>query len=199
MILVLEGLNGVGKSHRAKLLSQMLGTPIIRPFRRSMDQHMGREDGGMQARLRSLGIPANTYVEDVFVADLLVQTGASAILDRSVVSGIAYGCLYGTMPGVSGTDRDDVGMEVLRFWLEVVKGYKAGPLLYVAMTADRPVREARTVGRWRPNEREERQLARWYDLAWRALIDIPRMALDTTSGDDDADVQKIARVVAAMT
>lgn len=189
MIIVLEGLNGVGKSARARQLSELTGVPVVRPFRRSPDQHLGREDGGLLKRLRALGIPANTYVEDMFMADMLVQTGASAILDRSMISGVAYGALYNTLPGATRAERSDVAMELVRLWQETLKRY-SGVVLYVSLTATRTTCQERTVGRWSPDPAQERELSMWYDVGWQTL-DLPKMHLDTTPGDLEGDLERI--------
>lgn len=171
MIIVLEGLNGVGKTACANALSKQTGVPVVRPFRHDDATHLGREDGGLQDALRALGIPANTYVEDAFVADFLRSTGASAILDRSMASGIAYGLLYGNV-------KVDQVKPLLQLWSRALKA-SPRPVLYVYMVAQQHVRMERTEGRWRPTQAQEGKLVRCFDKVFDALK-LPKVRLDTT-------------------
>lgn len=116
MIIVLEGVNGVGKSTLAAGLAKELGGRIVRPFRHGAE-HMDADERA--ADLKALGIPVNTYVEDMFVADFLRQTQAGAeapvILDRSLPSAVAYGPLDGVVGGtVASPTRTD---RLLREWI----------------------------------------------------------------------------------
>ncbi len=177
-VIILEGLNGVGKSAVARLLSASLGIPIIRPFRHSdSERHLGREPGrGLQQSLRSLGIPANTFVDDMYVADLVTALGASAVLDRSMASAIAYGLLYKDVRDVQHA------LALTEAWQEAWARY-AGRLLYVYLTADSATMAARTEGRWAPNPVEECELDRGFKLAYR-WTRLPKLKLDTTTMPD---------------
>jgi thymidylate kinase len=87
MILVLEGPCGSGKSTLAKALCAKLGWPMYRAFRRDPNDHT---PGRTAELLRDAGLPLNTWMEDMFAADLLAQVKSNVILDRSLPSGLAY-------------------------------------------------------------------------------------------------------------
>lgn len=91
MILVIEGCNGVGKSYQAQKLASLNGLPVIRPFRPSADFHFTGSTT-LEQELHALDVPVNTYVDDLYVADILAAFGrsANAVLDRSMPSAIAY-------------------------------------------------------------------------------------------------------------
>lgn len=94
MLLVLEGCNGVGKSHQTAVLSEHFQAPIIRPFRPTPDFHFTGSTQ-LEQELKELKIPVNTYVDDLYAADLLGKLLRSAsvpvVLDRSLPSGLVYG------------------------------------------------------------------------------------------------------------
>lgn len=87
MIIVLEGLNKVGKSALARLLSDKTGIPIIKLFNRE------KPDGlyGLKQDLLEYGIVANDFYEDVLALETINQLGSThAILDRSIISASVY-------------------------------------------------------------------------------------------------------------
>jgi len=179
-LIVLEGLNGVGKSVHAEALSEALGTPVVKPLGRSLGV-----DGRHQNALRSLGIPANTFVDDIYVADLLAATGASAVLDQSIGSALAYGTMYKDIATVRRATR------LLALWQELIEPYDA-PLLYVHMAASHEVRAERCKGRWSPSEDQERHLKSWFKRVYGSLK-IPKMSLDTSGESVDEGVRAILR------
>ncbi len=83
-MIILEGCNGVGKTTYAKMLSHILDAPVYRAFRNGE-----RYDGDLE-RARSLGIPVNTYVDDMYMADISRVISNEVILDRSLMSAVAY-------------------------------------------------------------------------------------------------------------
>jgi hypothetical protein len=95
MLIVLEGVNGVGKTSLAQHLSSEWKCPIFKPFRGDHGIHWG---GGspLEVRLRAYGVPINSYIEDVFMADFLRMFPAvDAILDRGMPSAVGYGLVHG--------------------------------------------------------------------------------------------------------
>jgi predicted kinase len=181
VVVCLEGLNGVGKSATARVLARELGVPIVRAFRHdATDVHLGREQGrGRLDELRALGVPANTYVDDIYTADLLVGLGLSAVLDRSMASATAYGLLYGDV-------RTQARAQALaEAWQEQWGRYK-GQFLYVHMTARPEVMAARTDGRWSPNDKQNPVLEREFTRVFRSLH-LPKLHLDTSDSPDAAD------------
>lgn len=178
MIIILEGLNGVGKTTYANLIASRLGIPIVRPFRRP-GQHLGREDGGRQQRFHDLGIPVNTYVEDVFTAEFLASTGYSAVLDRGMGSAVAYGLLYGTLPDADTAER------VLSLWEETLLTHP-DMVLYVNMVARPEVRKERCEGRWAPDQQQTALLTKWFGRVFRT-IELDKMQLDTSDIPSPSD------------
>jgi predicted ATPase len=97
-IVVLEGVNGVGKTSYATAL-EAIGYAVLRPFRPNSGFHF---DGNSrhERELKALGVPVNTCVDDLYVADILGKLGRqptaygpqalNVVLDRSMPSAIAY-------------------------------------------------------------------------------------------------------------
>lgn len=95
MIIVLEGVNGTGKSTYARMLSKGLNAPVIRPFRQGADHHFNGQTH-IERQLRALEVPYNTHVDDLYTADILSRLNGftrhvPVILDRSIGSAIAHG------------------------------------------------------------------------------------------------------------
>jgi len=90
-VIILEGLNGAGKSHVALRLSQELCVPIYKAFRVSPDQ--SKEFCVDPVQLQANGIAINTFHEDVYASDFLRMAPTDVILDRSLPSGIMYGTI----------------------------------------------------------------------------------------------------------
>jgi thymidylate kinase len=94
-IIILEGVNGTGKSTYAEKLSAVLEAPVIRPFRQGPDHHFTGTTQ-VERELKALGVPYNTHVDDLYTADILgrllkFNKQMPVILDRSVGSAIAHG------------------------------------------------------------------------------------------------------------
>lgn len=178
-VVFFEGLNATGKSFAAMVLSRRLEVPIIRPFRDGAAQHLGCNDEGFQAELHRLGIPGNTFVDDAYTSDFLVATGLSAILDRSMGSGIAYGRLYGQIRDV------DHAEEVVSLWLKMLDPYP-GVRLYVQLTSCARVRARRVLddgGHFAPDRAQEAILEHWFRRVYEA-VDFNKMTIDTSGFPD---------------
>lgn len=133
IVIILEGINAVGKTTIARILSERCGLPVVRPFRQSS------RTGDILARekLKQLRVPVNTYVDDFYVADLLVQTAQGAILDRSVGSGVAYGMYHqNTVKNV------EEGKAIVSAWVETLSRFQ-GVVLYVYLQCNAEVRAER--------------------------------------------------------
>jgi hypothetical protein len=84
-ILILEGLNGVGKTTLSRTLQEDHGFLRIRAF----------EGESLRAVAARSGILANTYIDDMYVANFLTQLkltypDAKVVLDRSYLSAFVY-------------------------------------------------------------------------------------------------------------
>lgn len=130
-VIVLEGVNGVGKSTYARKLAAALGATIYRPFRSNSDQHNIEEDYPGRF-LEIVGVPIGTHVEDFFTADLLGKLARDqsirVILDRSLPSALAYGS---ARPHAEA--KNTPGEIMLGLWQEMLAPAKP---LYVWLSAD---------------------------------------------------------------
>jgi energy-coupling factor transporter ATP-binding protein EcfA2 len=87
VIVVLCGPAGSGKSTLSRLLAGSLRAPIYRPFRAAEDGHT---PGLSEPELARLGVPVNSWQEDIYTADVLAVLKPHVILDRSMPSALAY-------------------------------------------------------------------------------------------------------------
>ena len=141
MIVILEGVNGVGKTTYAKLLSTHLGIPRYRAFKANLEVHWG-DNHPMELLLKDkFKVPLNTHVEDLFSADLLGRIGGDVVLDRSLPSAIAYGLLENDP--LLPTDT----LELFHYWMSLLRDRK---VLYVWMTAQYAVARSRSESREQP-------------------------------------------------
>jgi len=84
MYLVLEGVDGAGKTTLAALLSNELSIPVLNLF-------TGHEEAlGMRGHLGSPIPGIADYAEDLATADILKRLDASAIGDRGIASADVY-------------------------------------------------------------------------------------------------------------
>jgi thymidylate kinase len=171
-IYVLEGLNGVGKSALSKVVSERLGVPILRAFRNgNTDVHLGRDGDRRQDRLRAMGVPANTFVDEIYMADFLAATKIGAVLDRSIGSAIAFGLAYGDMKNIAHAKT------VAAEWCNIMSRL---PVVYVHLTATETVRRERSKGRWRPGTVMEKKLEESFGWVYQELITVTRRTFDVS-------------------
>lgn len=137
MIVILEGLEGVGKTEAAQHISRTLGLPIYRAFRSNPYERFG-EGNHIEAMLRKLGVPINTHVEDLYVADLLTTIGGDVILDRSMPSGYAY-ALWDALLDESEAKK------ALDYWLWRMSA--RSDVHYIDMVCDPDIASIRAPGR----------------------------------------------------
>lgn len=182
-VIILEGLNATGKTFCAQTLQKELSIPIIRPFRQHQE-HLGVKDQGIQDHLRSYGVPANTYVDDFYTSDFLIQSEISAILDRSMGSGVAYGLLYGDIPD------SKFAKVVFMEWQERLEDYP-GQVLYVHTSARRDIRKQRCKKDKRHilSVDQEKKLEKWFDQVFKSIV-FDKMVLDTS----DMPVGEIGKI-----
>lgn len=79
MLIVIEGLDGTGKTTLAKALSRATGLPVIK-----LSTTAGYKD-------LPKDLPVNSWVEGAYTLLLSRLLSADAICDRGVLSGIVYG------------------------------------------------------------------------------------------------------------
>lgn len=184
-VIILEGVNGTGKSLYAKKLAGGLNAAIVRPFRQG-DNHHFTGDTPMERDLKALGVPYNTHVDEMYVADLLGKLGRagqrfSVVLDRSIGSAIAHG------------DRplSDAG-KLVDVWARLL-----GPeaqVVYVWLKAPWHVAHARLVASGRgehgDDERRHARLHGLFQLAYD-LVPYPKLVIDTSVTLVDEGVRKV--------
>lgn len=188
MIIILEGVNGTGKSEAAKLLSSITGMPIWRPFRTSPDIHWNHNDDDIGRTLRELGVPLNTFCDDLYVADALrTLRDSSVILDRSMLSAFAYSALQGE----SWIKDAEVSDWVWRYWEESLL-LRGNDVLVVYLRTQYETSKARCEGRWHPNKTEWAHLVRLYEKLLRRTR-IPARVFDTEMFTTEDVVNRILR------
>lgn len=185
MIIILEGVNGTGKSLYAKKLAGGLNAAIIRPFRQG-DHHHFTGDTPMERDLKALGVPYNTHVDEMYVADIigkLWRSGqrSSVVLDRSIGSAIAHG------------DRpiSDAG-KLVDVWSRLL-GQDA-QVVYVWLTAPWHIAHERLVASGRAEHSEPRaghhRRQQLFQLAYD-LVPYKKMVIDTSVTLVDEGVRKV--------
>lgn len=144
MILLLDGLNGTGKTTLAGRLARYFNLPICRVFRRPDDEHgqvhwgafePGVSEGsGLSAETQLLmesKVPFNTYVDDLYTADFVAKLKPPGlILDRSMPSSMVYGTVKG-----ESVWQGDLGKRIWRHWECMLLEYGA-PVHYFMLTGD---------------------------------------------------------------
>lgn len=172
MIIILEGLNGTGKTTVAKALSDLLGAPIYKPFRRETDVHYTGENQRQLFLKNRLHLPINTHIEDLYIADFISVVRPRMILDRSLPSAIAYGLAEGDPLLPKQEDLD----QLVRFWETLL--LPASPL-YVWMHAPYKVAQERCQGReWPLTPEKSKLLYQQFDCVYDKIT-MPKLAINT--------------------
>lgn len=188
MIIIIEGCRGTGKTSVCQALSEVFKAPIIRPFRPDLSHHHSG-DSEVEAALKAMDVPVNTYVDDLYVADILaaisvVRPDVHFILDRSMGSAVAHR----TCPAD--------GTAVVALWQSLLA--RAPAVRYVWLRAPHAV-AARRVASVRPLE-SQAEYAR-LDRAFAAVFEAfngPKMKLVTTDIGATAAAQAIVRWALAV-
>jgi thymidylate kinase len=138
MIVILEGLNGTGKTTVAKTLATDHGFRIYRPLREDYDAHWRNKTGSLELSLRACRVQPNTYLDDVFGADAIAQLRPDkVVLDRAMPSALAYGLTKGEIKG-------DPHREALEtYWHRRLLGIGV-PVFYFWLTADHVIARKRS-------------------------------------------------------
>lgn len=167
-MIIMEGANGGGKTSYARALSGLLDAPLYRAFRRpGADHHNGND----MERLQNLGVPVNTWMDDMYLADLSRIIGNEVIVDRSMPSAVVYEIVQR-----QGTMRVD-WVHYMTEWERLLK-MSVRPALVVHLVAPYEVACERMTGH-KPSEDEYWMLGAWYDRVL-SLLDIPVLTIDTS-------------------
>lgn len=188
-IVVLEGINGVGKTTYAQALSASLAVPVYRAFRDNIGAHWG-ERSERERILRNFGVPLNTHVDDLYVADMLATFKRGVVLDRSMPSALAYGSIQGLM--TVGEYRK----QMMEFWEAslLASGLR---VLYVWLTAPYDVAKARCEGRaWPMNKNEHGRLARAFELSFQKTR-LPKKQINTAEVSQEQGLKSILKTLEA--
>jgi thymidylate kinase len=164
MIIALEGSNGVGKTTYARKLSAETGWPIFRALRGHGDKH----NQAMLDEYRRLGIPANTFVDDIYQADMFRMLKPNVILDRSMLSALAYDAVY----------QQDTMMDPKAVWNVWCRLAMEAIICLVWLHAPSGVARERCSGE-RPSMTEDTLLTSRFALLHRDYPG-PKMAIDTS-------------------
>lgn len=171
-IIVLEGINGVGKTTYAQALASATRLPVYRAFRDNIGAHWGEKSERERLLKERFGVPLNTHVDDLYVADFLASFKAGAILDRSMPSAIAYGLEQGSLI-VSDAQR-----EMLQFW-ETSLISSGARVAYVWLKAPYDVAKARCEGRaWPMNKTVHNRLDKVFERVFQATR-LPKRQINT--------------------
>lgn len=179
MILLFEGVNGVGKTTYIRQVEKRIGWPAYSAFRGKDDKY----DSSMLDKLSRLGIPVNTFVDEMYMVDLVRATGINLIVDRSFPSAAAYDEVFD-----QGTFADREATEEI--WLDLVR--EAG-MLYVWLCAPYEVTRIRSTG-VRLSEREhsclEEHFKKWYEK-----IPTDKLMIDTSATNFRNGVNKVCQAL----
>lgn len=197
LVIVLEGPNGTGKTTLSRMLSN--GSPRVGPhgrvaryraFERALTGH--ENSLSLREALKSAGVPLNTHVDDLYVADAiqnLYDANDVVILDRSFPSGLAYaragieraGTVTGEARAIFAADQRarDAPEHVWRLWLQSWASMLPRRL-YVTLQATYATARARTAERtrWFPTPEQHEKLETQFQLI-HSLLDGPRLLIDT--------------------
>lgn len=189
MIYILEGVNGVGKSAAAKAIQAQAHNEFIpswRPFRSGSDVHWGHTEDETGQMLRDFGVPLNTFVDDLYVADALstLRPEHHVILDRSLPTAIAYGRIH------QETWIDLHSYDIWNYWVNRLN--LAGRVFWIQLQAPYEVTKERCEGRWCPNKDDWTALRRTYGrLIQRAPSSFRIQVIETQDKTPEAIAEQV--------
>ena len=180
MIVVIEGAIGAGKTSLGRALNSMMNAPLYRPFRLQRDDHTPGI-GDPRVALVESAMPVNTYLEDMYVADLLAALrDPVVILDRSLPSGLAY-----NQAGAHGLPTEQLQI-LASLWAERMVQAHA-----LVIYMDAPRDRCRKIAGTRYWEREAQLIHGVLDWMWRS-VDGFRDILYRVHNDDSIDIEALA-------
>lgn len=177
MIVFLEGVNGTGKTAYAKALANRLMWPTYRAFRKGAEKC----DYALIEQLEVFGCPANSHVDDIYLADFFATFEINAIMERSYPSALAYDTVY-------DSPRRKQSAAAFTYWLSQLKEFEH---LYVWLEADYETAKSRRSG-FQPSKKEHTALVMAYDKAFQKLPK-SKMRIQTQTASIESGVEAICR------
>jgi predicted ATPase len=171
VILVIEGVNGTGKTTLVQHIVATRGFRWHKAFRAESElgSHWDAPEGQAKAaKLARLGIPVNTYLEDMFLADFYGRhANVNVVLDRSLPSAIAY------------RDIPDANIvEAMEVWKRTLGAH--GKVAYLTLTADYAAVVSRVEPQRVPTVEQHTYVSE--SLEWaHILVDWPKHLIDTSA------------------
>lgn len=151
MIVILEGINGTGKTTVASEINKKIGFPVYRAFK-SFSTYEHFDDESEYGWLKDMNVPFNTHVDDLYVSDFVKTVLCDVILDRSMPSAIAYGSVY------DGEFYNEKLVQSTLFGNWQNNMLQVKDCLYVWLEGNYETMKERCTGRWHPNKSEYKQL-----------------------------------------
>ena len=191
MLVIFEGINGSGKTTYAEELSKITGAKIGKVFRASNNKLHWGDNSDLKDMLTDLKVPLNTHIDDLFMADFLSTFKVNAILDRTIVSAIAYGRTYGNLDGWY-KEKNVVG-KLINFWSYLIDKCNH-PILYVWLQVSYDAMLKRCDGRWHPNKLEYDKLNKEYRRLF-VRIQFPKIVIPTEYKSVDSGLKRIIKYI----
>jgi thymidylate kinase len=189
LIIVLEGINAVGKTTLARTLAARSGACILRPFRPDEEFHFtGHTD--VERELGGYGVPVNTHVDDLYVADILSKlwpvTKGHVILDRSMPSALAYGDVASNQN--LRLIGDAVGL--MDLWHRTLS--KAGAVRYVWLRSSYAAvcQRLASRGSFQLEATTYSKLEALYERLWE-MVKFDKIQLDTSESDVEENMARV--------
>lgn len=191
MIIILEGFNGTGKTTAAKALRGKYGFKIYRPLRENHSDHFRDPSSPVVSQLRACRVPFNSYFDDVFAADALVQIRpeGGVVMDRSMPTALAYGLTKGEIKGRAHREALE------SYWIRRLKQLNDTgiPVAYVWLVAAHDKAQARSHGEHYPAGASlaamDDSFARSFDLAKAAGFKC--LKINTNTRQSMLEIEKI--------
>jgi len=181
VIAIFEGVNGVGKTTQAKRLAAYARVPLFKPFKPTDSTIHWGQDSALENGLKLLGVPINTHVEDLFMADFLATfRNVDCVLDRGMPSAVAYGLAQGVC--------ESALWDAFAYWMARLS--ERDDVLYIHMSCNLDLARARCAGRM-PCGPDLDVLIRAYDECFqRVVTSFNTISIDTTD-DSPGEIHRL--------